>query len=145
MKNIDLFDEYTARIFAQLYQAFPVKTGIDARKLCGHSETDDFGRVLDDRDEPSKPFEIAHATISWLADTGYIRGGDMHSWGMSQAVLSPLGLAVLKSVPASLKVEESTGERLSKLVRDGAYDGAKDLIKSALATGSAMIAGTVLG
>lgn len=139
MKNIELFDEYAARIFAHLYQSFPVKTGIDARQLCGHSEHDDFGRVVDEQGEPSKSFEIAHATIMWLQDTGYIQGGAAHRWGLQQAVLSPMGLAVLKSVPSSLKAEESTGDRLAKLVREGSYEGAKDLVKSAITTGSAML------
>lgn len=143
MKNIELFDEYAARIFVELYQSFPVKIFVDARKLCGHEEIDDFGRILDGRGEPSKPFEIAHATIAWLKDTGYVRGEDMHAWGLSQAVLSPMGLAVLKSVPSSLKVSETTGDRLAKLVRDGSYDGAKDLVKSAIAAGSAMLMGVV--
>ena len=139
MRNIELFDEYAARIFADLYQSFPVRKPLDARKLCGHAEHDEYGRIVDERGEPSKPFEIARATIAWLQDTGYIRGTDLHVWGLSQAVLSPMGLAVLKSVPSSLKVEESTGDRLTRMVREGSYEGAKDLVKSAITTGSAML------
>lgn len=145
MKNIELFDEYAARIFADLYQAFPVRSNLDACKLSGHGDTDEYGRVLDERGEPSKSFEIARATIEWLRDTGYVRGGEMNVRGMSQAVLTPMGLAVLKAAPVSLKAEETTGDRLSRLVRDGSYDAAKDILKSALTSGSAMLMRAMAG
>lgn len=145
MKNIELFDEYTARIFADLYQAFPVKVSLNATKLCGHSDHDEFGAIVDERGNPSKSFEIAKATIEWLHETGYIRGGDMNAYGLRSAVLSPMGLTVLKSTPSSLKVEETTGDRLAKLVKEGTYEGAKDLVKSALSAGSAMAIGAIAG
>lgn len=139
MKNIELFDEYTARIFADLYRSFPVKRSLDARKLSGHEDYDDFGRILNERGDPSKEFEVAYATIEWLFDTGYIRGHEPSGSGMSLAVLSPMGLAVLKSVPSSLKAGESMGDKLSKLLAEGATDSARDLVKAALAAGASAI------
>ena len=56
----------------------------------------------------------------------------MQDHGISQAVLSPMGLAVLKSVPESIQIKETTGDRLAKLVKEGSFDGARDLVKSAL-------------
>ena len=135
MQNIVLFDEYTARILAELYEAFPVKTRLDARRLTGHSEYDEYGRVLNERGEPSRQYEIASATIEWLWESGYIRGPGFEQGGMSRAVLSPMGLAVLKAVPDSIKVQETTGERLARLVKEGAHEGAGELARSAIAAG----------
>lgn len=135
MKNIELFDDFTARILADLYAGFPVKRRLDARKLSGHEAHDDFGRILDERGNPSKTFEIAHATIEWLWDTGYVRGDRMDQYGLGQAVLTP----------TSLTPGESTGEKLARLVREGAMDGARELVKAALVTGTAMGIGAVGG
>ncbi|MEG9883838.1 MAG: DUF6378 domain-containing protein [Hyphomicrobiales bacterium] len=128
MKNIELFDEYAARLFAELYKSFPTKTNLNACKLCGHSEIDEYGRILDERGEPSKAFDVARSTIEWLYEAGYIRGNGMGAMGLGQAVLSPMGLMVLKSVPASLKIEESVGDRLSKLVKEGTYEAAREAV-----------------
>ena len=145
MKNIELFDEYTATILAELYQAFPVKVSLNACKISGHSEYDEFGRVLNERGEPSKQFEIAKATIEWLWETGYIRAPDMQDHGISYAVLSPMGLAVLKSVPESIQIKETTGDRLAKLVKEGSFDGARDLVKSALSAGVSFAVSSATG
>ena len=145
MTNIDLFDEYAARIFAELYQSFPVKRSLNANQLSGHHEFNEFGVVVNENGEPSKQFEIAHGTIQWLWETGYIRGDSVSQTGMFNAVLSPVGLAVLKATPASLTAEVSTGEKLTTLVKDGAFDTAKDLVKSALTAGSALALGAIAG
>lgn len=144
MQNIDLFDQYTAQILAQLYAAFPVKQPLDARKLCGHSAMDEYGAVLDDQGARSKHFEVARATIEWLAETGYLRGGQMDKFGIDRAVLTALGLNVLKALPESLRMGDSTGDRLVRLVREGSFDIAKDLVKSALSTGASMAIKAVL-
>jgi hypothetical protein len=139
MKNIELFDEFVARILAGLYEHFPVKSGIDARVLSGHMETDQFGGILDERGEPSRKFEIALATIDWLVDTGYIRTGERRDWGYPQAVLTASGLEVLKASPESLKAREAIGDRIVRLVKDGSLGLAKEAAKAAISTGIGMI------
>ena len=138
MKNIELFDHYAARILAELYEAFPVKRPLDARKLCGHSDVDEWGTILDERGERSKAFEVARGTIEWLSETGYLRGGDLGRYGLNGAVLTAMGLDVLKAKPESLRGADSMGDRLVRLVREGAFDLARDLVKSALASGAAL-------
>ena len=135
MKNIELFDGYTAEIFAGLYRTFPIKGAIDARNLSGHFETDEFGTIINGKGAKSHEFEVARSTIEWLYDTGYIRGDEPSEYGISRAVLSPMGLAVLKAAPESLSASSTVGERLSQLLQSGATDAAKDLIKTALASG----------
>lgn len=140
MKNIDLFDDYTARILAEAFEAFPVKRTIRATTLCGHGEIDGFGQVVDASGQPSKFFEIAHATLVWLLETGYLRG-EIHPYGLENAVLTTQGLAVLKAVPGSLEPGEATGEKLARLVRQGSFDVARDVVKTAISAGARMALG----
>ena len=135
MKNIELFDGYTAEILAGLYRSFPIKGAIDARDLCGHFGTDEFGIIVNEKGVHSREFEIARSTIEWLYKTGYIRGDKPNEYGIACAVLSPMGLAVLKASPDSLSPSSNVGERLSQLLQSGATEAAKDLIKTALASG----------
>ena len=135
MANIELFDEYTARTFASLYESFPRKKVIDAREICGHSETDEFGSVLNRAGERSKHFEVAMATIEWLIETGYIRAAEMDQYGARDAVLTSQGLMVLKASPDSLKPVEGIGDRIARLVHNGSIDAAKEAANAAIALG----------
>ena len=139
MANIDLFDEFTAGVLAQLYEAFPRKVWLDARVLAGESGSDDFGRVLDPAGNPSARFEIARATIEWLIDTGYLRAAELVQHGAREAVLTPAALLVLKATPASLKASVSTGERLVRLLREGSLALAKETAKAAIASGVGIV------
>lgn len=130
MANIDLFDEYTAAIFAKLFEAFPRKIAIDAREICGHEKCDDFGNVLNPEGNPSKQFEVALATIEWLRETGFIRVSSMHGQGAMGVVLTASALLVLKSTPESIKVSESWGERLVGFTRQGSFGLAKETAKA---------------
>jgi len=73
MKNLDQFDEFAALIFAQLFDGFPVKQMIDARRFSGHADVDDYGGIVDERGQPSRRFAVAIATAEWLIDSGYVR------------------------------------------------------------------------
>lgn len=132
MSNIELFDEYTARILAQLYEAFPRKSLLDARSVCGHESADEFGRVLDDDGKPSAHFDVALATIDWLTETGYIRAESRRQWGFCGAVLTAQGLLVLKAVPDSIQPLEAVGDRMTRLVKAGSIGAAKEAAKAAM-------------
>lgn len=141
MANIDLFDEFTARALAELYEAFPRKTWLDARVLAGDSDVNEFGQVIDGHGQPSARFEIARATIEWLIDTGYIRAAEMDRYGAQQAVLTPAALLVLKAVPGSLKGHEAPGEKLVRLLREGSIALAKETAKAAISSGVGIMTG----
>lgn len=142
-RNMDLFDEYAARILAELYEAFPVKTPLNASTYCGHSEINDYGEPVDENGNPSKAFHIARATIEWLIETGYIRSDGMWQYGAKPAVLTPMGLAVLKAAPESLATREATGDKLVRLIRAGAADAAKDVVRAAMASAAAIAASQI--
>lgn len=135
-RNIDLFDEYVAIIFSQLYESFPVKNTLDVRKLSGHSETDEFGRLCAPDGRPSQESEIAYATIEWLRESGYIRTGDAsYPLAFYDCVLTTQGLEVLKAKPESITARDTVGDKLSRFVREGSLELAKDVAKSALTIG----------
>lgn len=139
-QNIECFDEFVARALAELYGRFPVKIFLDARKLSGDDGNDDFGRVVDSDGRPSKRFEIALATIEWLADSGIIRAGEPHTFGYYNVVLTAAGLEILQATPESLKVGESLGDRITRFVREGSLGFAKEAAKAAIsATAGRMI------
>ena len=145
MRNIELFDEYAARVLAELYAEFPTKTYLDACALSGHEGSDVYGRVVNKNGDPSKEFEIAYSTLQWLWETGYIRADGLDNRGLTQSVLSPMGLAVLKSTPSSLTVEETTGDKLARLVKNGSMSAATDLIKSTIVASANLAVTTISG
>ncbi len=142
--NIDLFDEYASKILAQLYESFPVKTSLDATKLSGHTESNDLGVIIDDDGNESKYFDVARATIEWLWESGYIKSNsEMKPHGLPSAVLTSKGLAVLKSVPKSIKRTDTLGDRLAAAVRSGGKETASELLKAALAKGADIAVGSI--
>ncbi|MFA7597221.1 MAG: hypothetical protein WCY92_12790 [Novosphingobium sp.] len=136
MKNIELFNEYAAAIFATLYERFPVKQSLDAREICGHHTVDDFGGVVDDSGRPSRAFDIALSTVEWLGDNGFIALGDRHNFGFRDVVLTAKGLETLNARPDSLGGKESFGERILRLLREGSIEVAKETGKAAIAYGT---------
>jgi hypothetical protein len=138
MSNIELFDEFTAAALAKLYESFPRKIGLDARILAGVDSVNEFGFIVDENGNPSMRFEIARATLEWLSETGYIRCTSTNQLGLNSAVLTPMGLSVLKATPTSIKPGETIGERLVRFAKDGSVALAKETAKSAIAAGVSM-------
>ena len=145
MQNIDLFNDYTAAILSKLYSQFPVKNGIDARQLCGHSDVNDFGLVLDERGQPSKAFEIAVSTMEWLTDYGYVSYANRTSYAFSQAVLTAKGLEHLRRSSDALKSKETLGERLTRFVSDGSKEFARETVKTLLSMGVDAVRSAAMG
>ena len=128
--NMELFNEFTAQVFAQLYQAFPEYAPLDAGRLSG-CKPDDYGAI-------GRRGEICAATIQWLADSGFIRLGERQGW-MFPAVLSAKGLETLKVTPTQLAPGKSAGERIVGAVAEGAMQTASNLVASALTQGFALL------
>ena len=133
-RNIELFDEYVARILSRLYEQFPVKCPLDVREITGHTDTDEYGAIVAPDGRASKEAEIAYATIEWLAETGYLRADDASPpYGYRSCVLSARGLELLKATPQSVRVTETLGDKLVRLVAEGSMELAKDAARAAIA------------
>ncbi len=126
--NIDLFNQYTAKIFAMLYEPFPVTLWI----------RDGFisGRVVRpgvfDESVTDEQVEIAGYTLKWLIEAGYITCSRFDANSAHDATLSAKGLELMKLVPSSLEKKKSVGDSLLTIVKDGSSDGGKKLISKAL-------------
>ncbi|NAW99991.1 MULTISPECIES: hypothetical protein [unclassified Vibrio] len=139
--NIEMFDEYAAKIFDQLYRSFPVPIVLKCTEVCGDTELDEFGRVLGIDGEPSKPFEICFGTVQWLQESGYLRTERSDNYCFYRCVLSAKSLEVLKSTPESIKVKTSLGESLAGAMRKGSMDVAIQLSNEAIKIGAGMLMG----
>lgn len=132
--NIECFDLLTGRIFAALYDEFPLP----------HQLTnDEFTYFLlgKDPDYPIEPMfdsqraalEFFTATTQWLISAGYISCQVRFSEG-PRAVLTAKGLEALKSVPSSLS-GETLGTQLVEAAKAGTVDQLKALAGDAIGMG----------
>ena len=136
MRNIDRFDEYAAVVLARLYEQFPIKTTLDVRRITGHAGVNEFGAICAPDGRESREAEIAWATIEWLADTGYLRASGSNPPAVfAGCVLTAEGLRLLKAVPDSVRAAETGGERIVRLIGEGALDLAKDIVRGLLSVG----------
>lgn len=121
MSNIDLFDEHAARIFAALYEAFPVRVSVAAADLLGF-DVDPEDPVA----EIPLSVQVYEATVQWLAEAGYIYLDGNATRGV--ATLTPKGLEVMKAVPETVRGHGSLGDALVAAVRSGGAAAGKELV-----------------
>ncbi|MBJ9716426.1 hypothetical protein [Burkholderia gladioli] len=139
MENIQKFDDLVARIFARLYQAFPVKINLTLADFGFDNSTvtptSGFITIAYKDAENAKFF---FDTVDWLNAAGYINMmADPHTPGR-YAVLSSKGLEVLKATPASLTPDKSLGEYLAVNIKNGTSDAIRKGVSLALSMGTAL-------
>lgn len=127
--NIERFNELTARILADLYQAFPVPRTLGAD--CYGPEPSANCQGKEDEDS-----EFFAATVHWLTDSGYLRIGKNDHLVFWDTVLTPKGLEALCVTPRSLQGEAPLGERLSEALKSGSKSLLAETIKAVLAAGA---------
>lgn len=130
MTNIELFNGITGKVFAQLYESFPVEVEI---KLSGYLEDfiaeDDFNGAWDFQ-------EMTKATIKWLDRAGYIWLKDPEYYGGHySATLTPKGLEVLKATPNSIEPTSSFGEKIVEYSKGKFGEGMNEIVKTAISEG----------
>ncbi|RQH02726.1 hypothetical protein [Paraburkholderia dinghuensis] len=135
-QNIEKFDLLTARLFADLYGRFPVRTflsaesyGIDAEKVF---QLD--GKI---NAAVSAELEFFCATLRWLRESGYLDYKSEGNCGVfSDVVLTTRGLDVLKAMPKSVSPDKPLGDYLRDAVRSGTTDALKSGVAAALSAGA---------
>lgn len=136
VSNIEKFDDIASRIFAELYQSFPIPRNL---------RTDDY---LDNEtrwDETYKQDvfvdsgEFFEATVNWLMAAGYFTGSFNHYSRVEDAVLTSKGLEVLRATPASLKGGPSIGEQLAGAAKAGGAETMRGLLSEALGIGARLV------
>ncbi|MEG1421934.1 MAG: hypothetical protein RSA95_07245 [Citrobacter sp.] len=113
-KNLDLFNQQTAAIFAMLWENFPVPQAITYEQLCSLSDreiTDSHG-VID-------------GTFRFLRESGYIQCEREHasvfysSTGYQDVRLTEKALTILNKKLDALSGGETMGDKILSAVKDG--------------------------
>jgi hypothetical protein len=128
--NIQLFDLITGELFAQLYESFPAPCEIEFTSL-GVKFIDPS-----DYDGSFMISDFAEDTAKWLSDADYIWLVFPESIEAKHtARLTPKGLAILKSIPDSLKEKTSLGERMVDFSKRTVAESLSDTVKLAMEMG----------
>jgi len=133
MDNIERFNQYTARVFADLYEAFPERKALTPKALI-EIDPEDFPNPSDMPPE----VHFLDETLRWLERAGYI-WSDGHIDLGTRAVLTPKGLEVLRCVPSTVDSTESVGEQIHRAIRAQTIDAASALIPRALTLGYTLV------
>jgi len=133
MSNISSFDEYAGRVFALLYDSFPIPIDLT------------IGDVLDQQDlymqhglpaEFNTECEIGACTVQWLADAGYLNMHSSNGNDFFKLVLTEKGLEVMKAIPGIINSEsQPLGKQISTALKTGTKETLKLLTNQALAIG----------
>ncbi|MDT8428484.1 MAG: hypothetical protein RQ757_06930 [Pseudomonadales bacterium] len=123
MKNIDLFNEFAARVMADLYEAFPKRVPIDFVALSGSAGVDEYGY-------PGPKCEICSETVGWLISQGYVEATDIDLYTASQARLTEKGYTTLSAVPSALKTKDAAGAQIVRMLKAGAKVAAIETLKN---------------
>lgn len=129
--NIDLFNEYTGRTFAHLYEHFPIEKSIPIKLIVDSDEL--YEELANGAVKTTKECEIAFFTVKWLHEAGYITATPHPYESFSDAVLTAKGLELLKLTPDALK--SSLGDRLMDACKKGASESLVSLSSTALTSG----------
>lgn len=142
MSNIDRFDSLVGKIFAELYENFPVPMNISdemflAELIPAEKGTEEYSDLADGRSE------FFESTVDWLVRAGYVYSvirNEIPSDSFMGACLTPKTLECLKGLPANLG-GDTIGRQLSAAAKNSATDIVRDLASQALSRGAALAAG----
>ena len=119
LKNIELFDLYTGKILAKLYENFPLKIEVDVCDML-KLEIDQQNMTV------PKECEIFNDTMEWLKESGFIYYEEKGMYSFHRVVLSAVGLETLKATPSSIKERDGIGEK----IRDAVIRGKNEAIRT---------------
>lgn len=132
VSNIEKFDDITGKIFAELYQSFPLP-----QLLLPSSFVENAMRFdeLYGTEVPTDDAEFFIATAEWLMHAGYITCKPCRYIRIDDAVLTAKGLEVLKAIPKSVTSTSSIGEQLAASAKEGGKEVTRGLVSEAFGLG----------
>ena len=136
VSNIEMFDEITGKIFATLYQRFPMPVYLKTESFV------DAAMQFSEKhgmDLPTPEAEFFIATAKWLIDAGYMTGKTYPCLYVENAVLTAKGLEVLKAIPDSVSSKASIGEQLANTAKEEGREALRGLVGQALGIGARII------
>ncbi|PSU44765.1 hypothetical protein C9J12_25545 [Photobacterium frigidiphilum] len=119
--NPELAEEFIARIFATLYESWPVRIGLDAQKITGIDYDVELLCGIPSVPVP-REWSICSELFNWLKDEGYIKtdGFRGNVWTLGRTQLTHKAIEVLKKVPDPLNPEKK------RSLIDAIVDSTKD-------------------
>jgi len=143
--NIDVFNENVGKIFADLYNSFPVPKEIHPRDFVGIGIAVESESTFEfsSQEKPKSSEILFFSTVQWLIREGYISATELLPTQVyfRTVVLTQKGLMVLNAVPDSLANKQSLGDRLVSSAKSGAIDLLKSAAKEALSIGIKSLTG----
>lgn len=124
-QNIDLFNRFSLVVFRKLYLSFPVPVEIGVNDL--------MMSVIPNEAEYDETFQmltVGGQAIEFLAGEGFLthQGALMDGSEYLQVRLTMKGLAILGSVPTSLKKRESLISKILSITGKGIKDAAAEQV-----------------
>lgn len=138
MESIDRFNAVVGKIFAELYENFPVPTDLSVEMLLnellsGEPDSECYNDLAESR------CEFFSATVNWLVHAGYlystVRNQSLDDDVFMQACLTAKAIECLKGLPPSLG-GKTLGKGLSEAVKSSASDSLRNLASEALTKGT---------
>ncbi|WP_433770875.1 hypothetical protein [Pseudomonas putida] len=142
VSNIEMFDDITGKIFAALYQSFPMPSYLSVDDFVDSATkfSEKHGMEIS---TPEAAFFIA--TAEWLIDAGYLTGTTYPDLYVEKAVLTAKGLEVLKAIPDSVSSKASIGEQLANTAKEEGREAFRGLVGQALSIGVSFITPALRG
>lgn len=139
--NIELFDQYAARVLSELYQSFPFEKDLIISELIkdsGYSsqiEQNPLDIVTGD-ESAKRRAELLEKTIEWLGQSRYLHYRNRQPYvRFTDVRLTAKALAVMKSPSDSLKQKQMLGDLLVKSVSSGAASTVKTILSQIISHG----------
>ena len=133
LSNVEVFNITTLKLFAKLYDEFPVPVNIDAKEIGAAAS-----EATESINDTMKMIYYAEHTISWLAEEGFLRfekAGGPHTT-FTNVRLTLKGLTILGYTPSSIQAPEKAQSiigRVKSVLASGAEKAATEAVKSVLA------------
>ncbi|EOA0394717.1 hypothetical protein ACHGL5_000081 [Shigella flexneri] len=119
-KNLELFNQQTAEIFAVLWDNFPVPQVITYKKFNAALPDDYFDQLNSPEMKALNQLRsVVDGTFTFLSENGYILYGTDHQTGFHDVRLTEKALAVLNKKPEALDGNETMGDKIISAVKDG--------------------------
>lgn len=122
MSNVDLFNLFSAQIFALLYEQFPLPKQLSPENL---AEEANYSEISNEHAR-----QVAGHTLNWLSKTGYIEKiGEITPF---RYILSPKGFEILNASPFSGRESKAAtlGEQLVTSTKEAVSSAGKEELKS---------------
>ncbi|HHT0952251.1 hypothetical protein V6X01_06930 [Enterobacter hormaechei] len=141
-KNLDLFNQQTAEIFAVLWENFPVQQVISYEKFDAALPDDWFEQSNSPEMKALNQLRsVVDGTFMFLGENGYIQYRTDNQMYFYDVRLTEKALAVLNKKPEALSGNETMGDKIISAVKDGTPGVIAGAVTNLLTLGVGLVTG----